>query len=372
MRILHIVGGLDRGGAETWLVQVLRHIDRAKYQFDFLVHTEKPSAYDDEVRSLGAEVIPCLTPSNPARYARNFLRILRKNGPYDCVHSHPHHFSGVTLTLAQLGGVRIRIAHSHLDSRVTETQTGVIRQLYLHVAGKLLYGSATAGLAVSTEAAASLFGEDWESDPRWRLLPLGIELDPFRVPVDGKMVRADLQIPPDAYVVGHVGRFSEQKNHIFLMEIARQACVMRPDAIFLLVGDGPLRRDMEARAKEFRIDHQLRFVGVRGDVPRLMKGAMDVFLFPSLYEGFGIVLLEAQAAGLRCVISDVITREVDTLPGLVQRVPLSESASTWARLLLNGEKKAESPDWEMMQPHGIDVTVMRLCSVYDSLMEQSR
>src|SRR5216684_1810019 len=109
MRILHVLGKLDRGGAETWLVQTLRHIDRSKYQFDFLVHTEEPGAYDDEVRALGARIIPCLSPSNPVRYAHNFLRILKEYDPYDCVHSHLHHFSGLPLTLARSAGIPQRV-----------------------------------------------------------------------------------------------------------------------------------------------------------------------------------------------------------------------------------------------------------------------
>ena len=104
VRILHVVGGLNRGGVETWLFQTLQHVDRSKYHFDFLVHTEQSCAYDDEVRSLGARIIPCLSPSRPVRYARNFLRILREFGPYDCVHSHVHHFSGYVLTLARWAG----------------------------------------------------------------------------------------------------------------------------------------------------------------------------------------------------------------------------------------------------------------------------
>src|SRR5712692_899226 len=99
MRILHVLGGRSGGGAETWLVQILRHIDRTKYQLDFLVHTNQPCAYDSEVRSLGARVIPCVSPSDPVRYTCNFLRILHEMGPYDCVHSLVHRFTGYVLTL---------------------------------------------------------------------------------------------------------------------------------------------------------------------------------------------------------------------------------------------------------------------------------
>src|ERR1700733_11910503 len=131
MRILHVLGKLDRGGVETWLVQVLRHIDRQKYQMDFLVHSESPGAYDEEVRALGSRIIPCLHPSNPVMYARNFRRALRQYGPYDVVHSHVHHYSGYVLTLAAMWGVPVRIAHSHNDTRAAEASTSIGRREYL-------------------------------------------------------------------------------------------------------------------------------------------------------------------------------------------------------------------------------------------------
>ena len=361
MRILHVLGGLNRGGAETWLVHILRHIDRAKYQFDFLVHTSKPCAYDNEVRSLGARIIPCLSHSDPVRYSRNFLRILREMGPYDCVHSHVHRFSGYVLTLARLAGVPIRIAHSHTAEKEADK-----RRFYQRAMSLLLDIGATAGLGVSEKATKDLFGENWKIDTRWRVSHLGIDLEPFCCPVDSHRVRAEFGIPEHAFVVGHVGGFLPVKNHTFLLDVAKHVCAANPEANFVFVGDGPLRSAMEIKAEKLGIARHTRFIGVRDDVVRLMKGLMNVFLFPSLHEGFPVALMEAQAAGLRCFIADTISSEIDILPALITRLSLADGACAWAASLLKGPPLAQTsfpPD--AMHDFSVDAATRRLCSVYD-------
>ncbi len=361
MRILHVIGGLNPGGVETWLLQILRHIDRRKYHFDFLVHTEQPCAYDEEVRSLGARVIRCLSHSQPARYARNLLRILRELGPYDCVHSHVHYFSGYILMLARWAGVPMRIAHSHSD---THRDHG--RKFYRFVATNMLRTGATAGLAVSYTAAKSLFGENWETDPRWRVCHLGIDLEPFSRPVDTSKARAELGIPEHAFVVGHIGRFVPEKNHTFLLDIAKRVSAMNAEALFVLVGDGPFRRAMEVKAENLGISRYIKFVGIRSDIVRLMKGVMDVFLFPSLYEGFPLALIEAQAAGLPCFIADTISAESDIVSELVTRLSLADSAQTWAESVVKAAPLYERVNLlGAIQNFSIEAAVSRLCHVYD-------
>src|SRR6266852_3082574 len=130
-RILHVLGAMNRAGAETWLMHVLRNIDRDRFRMDFMVHTERRGDYDDEIELLGSRVLVCAPPSNPVAYARAFLRILREHGPYDAVHSHVHHFSGLVLRLARSAGVRTRIAHSHSDTTKLDAQSSLSRRLYL-------------------------------------------------------------------------------------------------------------------------------------------------------------------------------------------------------------------------------------------------
>ncbi len=386
MRILHVLGKLDYGGVETWLVQVLRQIDRQRYQMDFLVHTTAPGMYDEEVRALGARIIPCLGPSNPLQYALNFRRVLGEYGPYDVVHSHVHHYSGYVLLLAAMAGVPVRIAHSHSAPRSTEAFRGPgrpadlrtpYRRMYRRTMQAMIGICATRGLAVSAEAGDHLFSKNWRNYPeQWQLQHLGIDLSRFDIPVDRDSLRRAIGIPSDALVIGHVGRFVTPKNHGFLVEIARELIKLEPKAVFLLVGDGPLRAEIEAKVNGYSIEKHFIFAGLRSDVPALMKGAMDVFLFPSLYEGLGLALLEAQAAGLTSIVSDIVPRESDAIPSLVDRLALGNSASTWAHAVLAGARRTPRPHWRQLMKglagRSIESSVGSLVAAYQRTQRTER
>src|SRR5690606_31534663 len=206
VRVLHIVGGLDRGGVETWLVNVLRHIDRKRYSMDFVVHTTKACAYDDEVRALGARIFPCPYTHRPLKYASELRRILEEHGPYDVVHSHVYHYSGWVLQQASASGVPTRIAHSYNSISMAKSDISFLRRGYMRAMNYLIDRYATHKLANSKLSAASLFGEEWPRDPRYRLLYCGIDLAPFEETVNQDVVRRQLGLPPDAFVIGHVGR----------------------------------------------------------------------------------------------------------------------------------------------------------------------
>lgn len=331
IRVLHVVGAMNRGGVETWLMHVLRHIDRARYKMDFLVHTTEPAAYDDEIRTLGSRVIPCpLDKRNPLSYAQRFTKILREEGPFDVVHSHVHHFSGFVLWLAKRAGVRGRVAHSHNDTRCVERNTGLPRRTYLAAQKRLVNLAATQKIGCSRDAAADLFGPDWERDPITKVIYCGIDLTPFSAPIDPSKVRAELGIPQDAFVMGHVGRFAPQKNHTFLLDIAAEVMKQKPNCYLLLVGTGLLESEIREKASRLGIANKVIFAGSRDDVPRLMRGAMDVFVFPSLHEGLPLVLIEAQAAGLPCVISSLVPEEAIISGPLVRSFSLTTSAPEWA------------------------------------------
>lgn len=333
IRILHVVGGMGPGGVETWLMHILRHADRKRFQMDFLVHTAEPCAYDDEIRRLGGKIIPCLHPGRPHSYGRNFRRALAAHGRYDIVHSHVHHYTGYVLRLARRAGVPMRIAHSHVDVMPADIAAKPRRRLYLVLTRRWIRRHATTGLAASGKTADALFGPTWRRDPRCRLLRCGIDLEPFQSGAD-RSVRLELQLPSDAFVIGHVGRFDEQKNHRFLLEVTRKVVDAEPRTRLLLIGDGPLRAIIERRAAEMNLSKQVMFLGLRRDVPRLLQSALNVFVMPSLFEGLPLAGIEAQAAGLRCILADPITREVDIVPQLVKRLRLSDPVCAWANAVL--------------------------------------
>ena len=342
IRVMHVVGGMNRGGAETWLMHVLRNIDRDEFKMDFVVHTDQPCAFDEEIRGLGSKVIPCMHPSSPVAYARNLNRIMHRYGPYDVVHSHVHNYSGYILWLARRAGVSIRIAHSHLDTSDFDNAASLTRRLYVSATKRMVRRNATHGLAASDKAAKALFGEKWEADARCQILYCGIDLAPFAGPVDAAVVRKELGIPADAFVIGHVGRFMEQKNHTFLIDIAAEVARREPMMRLLLVGDGPLRASIEQKVAEAGLSDKVVFAGTRPDVSRLMLGAMDVFVMPSLYEGLPLVGMEVQSAGLPLVVSDTVTEELDVVKPLVRRVALSKQASAWADEVLVSRKTSSA------------------------------
>jgi len=334
IRILHLLKAMDRAGVETWLMHILRSIDRDQFQMDFAVETAHPAPYDDEARALGSKVIPCADPRQPWRYSTTFRRILREHGPYDIVHSHGRYYNGFVLRLAQQEGVPIRIAHSHNDTYARQAYRGFVRPLYLTATKRWIARYRTIGLACSDKAAIDLFGAHWKADPTCRVLYCGVDLVPFAAPVDQTNVRAELDIPEDAFVIGNVGRFIPQKNHAFLLEVAAAVADREPNMRLLLVGVGTLRADAEARAEHLGIADRVIFAGSRTDVPRLLRGAMDVFLFPSLFEGLGLALVEAQAAGLPCIISDVVPPEADIVAPLIRRLSLEQPVPVWADTVL--------------------------------------
>jgi glycosyltransferase involved in cell wall biosynthesis len=371
IRVLHVVGGMNRGGAETWLMNVLRNIDRQRFQMDFLVHRNEPCAYDDEVLALGSKIIPCLSPSQPWLYARNFRQILRKYGPYDVVHSHVHHFSGYVLWLAKQGGIPVRIAHSHIDSSPLEAEAGWPRRLYLAGMKVLIAHHATLGLGCSRIANLDLFGSDYKTNLQSQILYCGIDLTPFQESIDRCEIRAELGIPADTFVVGHVGRFQEQKNHRFLLEIFAEVIKRKPQSYLLLVGEGPLRSTVEQQASEMGLQDRVIFAGNRSDVSRLMMGAMDVFLFPSLCEGLPLVLLEAQVARLPMILANNISEEVDVIKSLIRRVELAQMASIWADAVSavcnNSKSNIDHLSLFENSPFNIFYSIKELEKIYDTL-----
>lgn len=214
IRILHVVGSMTAGGVETWLMNVLRGIDRDLFQLDFLVHTNQPCFYDQEIRALGSKIIPCLNPSNPWQYSRNLSKILQQAGPYDVVHSHVHYFSGLVMRIAAKAGVPIRIAHSQNDTSTAEAAAGLARSGYLTLMNRWIDKYSTVGLACSELAAKDLFGSNWSQDDRYQVLLPGLDLTPFAQTVDRIALRSELGIGQDTLVIGHVGRFEHQKNQV--------------------------------------------------------------------------------------------------------------------------------------------------------------
>jgi len=301
---------------------------------DFLIHAPGPGAYDGEARFLGAALHRCPDPRRPLRFARCLRSILRQAGPYDVVHSHVHRYSGWVLRAAEREMVPVRIAHAHTDDAEDEARAGFARSAYVRLMAHWIGRHATAGLAVSRPAAAALFGAGWERDRRIRILRCGIDLDLFRPDADRIRMRREMGIPDGTLVVGHVGSFRGEKNHGLLIAVAGELRSRRAPFRLVLAGDGPLRAGIERAVAEAGLTDHVRFLGLREDVPQLLMGLFDLFVFPSIREGLPLAVVEAQAAGLPVILSDAVTEEAVLTTGTVRRLSPRAGAPVWADAVL--------------------------------------
>nr|WP_156645377.1 glycosyltransferase family 1 protein [Lentibacillus sp. JNUCC-1] len=339
---------MNRGGAETLIMNLYRHMDRRKVQFDFL--TCKEGVYDEEIKSLGGVVhrMPYVTEAGHRGYMRSLKQFFVAHH-YQVVHAHMDRMSGLVIREAKKAAVPIRIVHSHN----TASEGGFLSKGYKYYAGRSIKTDHTHLYACSQAAADWLFQKDASQA---HILKNGIDIDTFLFNESSRrQIRTALNIPDNAFVLGHVGRFNKQKNHDGLIEIFAEVHQQLPHAILLLAGDGVLKKKIQSRVNALGLNNHVRFLGVRENIPELLH-AFDLFVFPSLHEGLPVTLIEAQAAGLPCLISDTITSEVDLNLHLVHYLPLSDHAA-WsdAIQLLSYRTQARLISGEALKQHGYDI-----------------
>ena len=300
-----------------------------QFEHHVLVRTSQNEPFTNDFQNAGIPVLSCDHYRTPWRYALQLRKLTRTYGPYDILHVHGSSFSGLlTLLLAKWCGIRWTIVHSHNDVRPTLGEFNFLRRTYIQFVLTAYRSLADSGFAASHRAAESMFGSNWEADPRWELLYYGIDCRPFRSPLDPSL-RTKLGISKTALVIGHVGRFHEQKNHAFLLDLMEATVAIRLDTVCLLIGDGPLRDSFTKEVKRRGLGAHFVFISDTLSVPAFMKSAMDCFVFPSRYEGLGLVVVEAQAAGLPCVISDRVPSEAIVNSSLISVLPLDASPKEW-------------------------------------------
>jgi glycosyltransferase involved in cell wall biosynthesis len=376
IRILHVVGGLDRGGVETWLMHVLRRTDRTQLQMDFLVPGRQMYAYEREAADLGAGIIRCLHPHNPLSYGTRLYKILSTTPSYDIVHSHVHFFSGFVLRIARLAGVAHRIVQSHTNTAVIDRNAGLVRRLQVKISKHWVDNSATRCLAVSAVAARSQF-RGTKSEAECSILRCGVDLTPFGQEIDQTELRRELGLPSTAWVVGHVGRFHPAKNHRMLVQIAAEVARRDRKVHFVFIGDGDLRPEIEAMVQDAGCRDAVHFLGSRADVPRLLR-CMDAFVFPSLYEGLALAVVEAQAAGLQCFVSEAVPREVEVVRDSLRWLALEDGPSNWAESIIRGirspdrcRNRKEALLAVELSDFNIEKSLDRLLAIYQAFVERN-
>lgn len=324
-RILHVLYRLDQGGIENLIMNLYRNIDRDEYEFDFALISGEKSWFDDEVKELGGQIFYFNRPGKKRIY-ENLKEIIREKGPFDVIHSHCYFFSGVILSIARSMGVPIRIAHAH--DVYKGQKYSMYRIMYENAMRYLIGRNATYKLGCSKQACEFVFGK---IDSKTVVLKNGIDLNKFSYnEIVRKQVREELKLGK-CIVIGHVGRFEDQKDHSYLIEIFNRILMTNGNVRLMLVGDGKLKEDMIHKTIKMGIDDKVLFLGNSQDVHILMQ-AMDYFVFPSKYEGLGIVVVEACASGLKCFVSDLVPEETKLLGDVV--VLSKESISKWCEEIL--------------------------------------
>lgn len=349
IRILHITYKMHCAGIEAFIMNMYRHIDRTKVQFDFLVHYEERQFYDDEIERLGGRIyrLSVREDKNFSKYFRDLKRFFEEHKEYRIVHAHMESFAMFYMPFVKRAGIPIRIAHSHND-KVDPSVRGFVKNWM----NKPFKYYATEYMACSAESGRYLFG----NRPCW-IIQNAIDARRFCYDEEiRKQVREELGVQ-NCFVVGHIGRFNTQKNHTFLIDVFKAVAEMNADAVLLCAGEGELRSAMEEKVRQLNLTTRVKFLGVRSDAHRLYQ-AMDVFVFPSLYEGLGIVGIEAQAAGLRMVCADGIPSIARITDG-VTALSLLESPQTWAEAINQCAAGYErSNTYDQISRAGFDVCVL--------------
>jgi len=325
-RVLHVVSAMNRGGAETLLMNVYRHIDRGSVQFDFVSHRSEVGHYDEEIESLGGKIyrIPSLGKSGPVNYVKNIMRIISKQD-YIAVHAHTDFQSGFPALAAKRMGIRKIVCHAHTNR--WEKRGPLYNNIVFPLLRSVIKYSATDLCACSLEAAHFLFGEKLSRSVK--ILKNGIDVDEYWTSNDDHdYLRKELALSKDVKILGHVGHLSPVKDQSFILKLLKRLLDEGIHAAAVFVGEGPDRQELEEKCRHLDIDGRVFFLGVRADIPQLMN-AFDVFVFPSIYEGFGIVTLEAQCAGTACVVAETVPSSTDLGLGLMSFLSLDDDIQIW-------------------------------------------
>ena len=346
VRVLQIVTYMGRGGLETMLMNYYRQIDRSKIQFDFLVHRDFEADYDEEILAMGGKIYR-LPPLNPiSKTYQNSLDIFFKNHKeYKVVHSHLDCMAGIPLKFAKKNGVPICIAHAH-NSNQTKDKKYLLKLLYKRSIPR--YSDFL--FACGEEAGNWMFG-----GKQYYILNNAIDAAEYIFNVEiRKKIRKSFEIDQSTLLVGHVGRFAPQKNHKMLIDIYEAIKNRVPNSKLLLVGTGDLMEQIKSEVSCRKLENNVIFAGLRSDVPELLQ-AMDVFLFPSINEGLPVSIIEAQAAGLPCVISDGVPTECKKTDLIFQQ-SLKDDVDVWADTALGVAKIERRNTFDEIVKSGFDVS----------------
>jgi glycosyltransferase involved in cell wall biosynthesis len=373
IKVLHVHGQMLRGGAETRTVELMLPMKQRGVHFDYCTFVDSKGPLDKRVRELGGNIYCCpLEQSDLCGFARRFIQFLKQTN-YDIVHTHSHYFSGYLVYFAYKGGIRSRIVH--FRNTTDGVKRTLQRQRYIRVMLGLIDKYATAILAVCRGAMDHVWRVDWQEDSRCRVIYNGLDLSGYQyLGTEREDVLEELKIPVDSKLIIHVGRFVPQKAHGVLIDAAANLLKHQPDFHFLLVGTGELLPSIQARVNSFGIDRNVHFMGLRDDVPRLLK-ASDCLVLSSRHEGLPGVVLEAIAAQLSVIATDLPgVREISEHSDLVTIVPFEDSGAICKNVLkvLTAAPAPRRPKVDFPRQFDLQHCADNLFEVYSSQMKHFR
>lgn len=352
IRIAQIIGKWVGGGVESVVMNYYRNIDREKIQFDFICDNDSTNIPYEEIEQLGGKVILIPPYQKVFKYQKELRKVL-KEGNYKIVHSHINTLSVFPLYAAKKVGIPVRIAHSHSTTNKKEWKKNILKQV-LRPFSKVF---ATHYFACTEHAGRWLFGNKEYDNGNVYLLNNAIDLNKFKYnEKKRKEKRKELSISDDTLVIGHIGRFMKQKNHEFLIEVFNEIHRQNKNSVLLLAGQGPLVDEMKQKVEELKMLNSVVFLGQRDDAAELYQ-AFDVFMLPSLYEGLGIVLIEAQCAGIPSFASTEVP-EIAKVSNILDFIDLNTSKEMWADIILQSIKDYERKDYlKDCQKCGYDIKI---------------
>ena len=338
INVLVLITAMDRAGAETMMMNYLRHIDRDKIHMDFVVNRKHESDYEKEIKELGSKVyhLSPIYPHTISKYKREFKRFLKEHPEYDVIHSNLEERSAYPLAIAKKAGIDLRIVHAHSNLRHVDIK--YLFRLYLR---RKLRGKYTHSFACSEGPAKWLFGDD----KRTIIVRNAIDTEDFKFDENKRRkAREELGIVDDTYLIGHVGRFSYEKNHKYLLRTFAEVSKMRPKSKLVLIGGGKNKSELRLKEEilktidDLGIKDKVIMLGVRDDMSYIMQ-AIDLFALPSSSEGFPLTIMEAQSLGLKCLVSDQVPKKCN-VTGEVKYLPINTSPeeAAWEALVLKDKR----------------------------------
>lgn len=351
VRILHVFGNTNLGGAESRTMDLYRHMDRERVQFDFLVHTGQEGHFDKEIQELGGHIyrVPRFRIYNYFSYVKAMKDFFGKHSDFRAVQGHITSTASIYLPIAKSAGIPITIAHARsagVDKGVKGTATRILRRKLPRRTDYMFTCSRLAGISV--------FGSKAVEDGKTVFMPNAIDAKRFDYdPEMRNKVRKELGLS-DKYVIGHVGRFHYAKNHEYLIHIFAALCQRgNKPYVLLLLGEGEKMEETRRLARKLQVEDKVYFAGNKSDVYNYYQ-AMDYFVYPSRYEGLPGTVLEAQTSGLRCLISDSICEEV-VVTKLVHTMGIGQEPEHWADYIEKTQDYARISHFREVCEAGFDV-----------------